>query len=67
MTRNNTIELKPYTLTELAAMYGVCSRTFRQWLVPFENSIGQKIGRYYNINQVKTIFEKMGTPGLFED
>jgi transcriptional regulator GlxA family with amidase domain len=56
------IQIKPYTLKELAILYGVDSRTFKTWLEPFKKDIGQKIGRYYMIAQVKVIFEKLDLP-----
>jgi hypothetical protein len=61
------IELKPYTLKELALVYDVCVRTINKWLIPFKDEIGSKQGRYYNVNQVKIVFEKLGLPGNLED
>lgn len=61
------IELKPYTLKELALVYDVCVRTINKWLLPFHDEIGKKQGRYYNITQVKIVFEKLGLPGNLED
>ena len=53
------IHIKPYPFKELAILYGVDSRTFKTWLVPFNKQLGEKIGRYYMIAQVKVIFEKL--------
>ncbi len=58
----NTIKLKPYTMAELSKLYDVCSRTFKKWVDPFHAEIGKKIGRYYTINQVRVIFDKLGLP-----
>lgn len=58
----NYISLKAYTVGELADIYGVDWRTFKRWLVPFKEEIGERNGRYYTINQVKIIFEKIGLP-----
>lgn len=58
------IHIKPYTLKELAILYGVDSRTFKTWLVPFNKQLGEKIGRYYMIAQVKVIFEKLDLPSI---
>ncbi len=55
--------LKPYTALELARLYGVSDRTMKKWLKPFEAEIGEKLGYFYTIAQVKTIFQKLGTPG----
>lgn len=57
-----TIALKAYSLSELAQIYQVDWRTFKKWLKPFENEIGEKQGRYYNIPQVRIIFEKLSLP-----
>ena len=59
----STIKLKPYTVLELARLYGVSDRTMKKWIKPFEAEIGIKIGYFYTIAQVKIIFERLGTPG----
>lgn len=60
------IRLQPYKIGELARMYNVSEKTFRKWLVPFKNEIGERIGHYYNIAQVKVIFEKLLLPSTIE-
>ena len=62
-TQPNVTPLKPYSMKEMAMIYDVCGKTFKRWIHPFEDEIGKKYGRYYNINQVKVIFEKLGLPG----
>lgn len=61
----NSTQIKPHTILELAKLYGVSDRTMKKWLKPFEPEIGNKIGYFYTIAQVKIIFEKLGTPGYF--
>ena len=61
-TENVITEIKPYSAKELAEIYDVCDKTFKKWIKPFSNDIGEKHGRYYNVNQVKVIFEKIGLP-----
>ncbi|MEO6539950.1 MAG: hypothetical protein ABIN74_03120 [Ferruginibacter sp.] len=58
--------IKPYSLKELAAMYHVTKKTFSKWLIPFEKEIGKRNGYYYNNNQVRIIFEKIGAPELVD-
>ena len=58
--------LKAYTLTELAAIYGMDRRTLKNWIEPFLSDIGVKRGRYYDVNQVRVIVDKLGKPGDFE-
>jgi hypothetical protein len=62
-TTGTPIPLKAYSLRELAKIYQVDWRTFKKWLLPFNEEIGKKEGRYYKIPQVKVIFEKLSLPG----
>lgn len=55
--------LKAYTLKELSELYGVSEKTFRKWLSPFKEAIGEKRGYFYTIGQVKQILEFLGVPG----
>ena len=64
--KKNTIQLKPYSLGELAKIYTVCDRTMKKWIKPFEQEVGEKNGRYYSISQVKIIFDKLGLPSEIE-
>jgi hypothetical protein len=61
-----SIQLKPYTVMEMARIYGVSDRTMKKWLKPFEAQIGEKIGYFYTIAQVQIIFDKLGVPGEVE-
>ena len=64
---DNTIEIRPYSLTELARIYGVTNRTMKNWLVRHDEAIGEKIGRLYTALQIKIIFAKLGLPGKAEE
>lgn len=66
-TTNNVVEIKPYSLTELSALYGVSNRTMKNWITPHSGFVGNKIGRLYTALQVKIIFEKLGLPGKAEE
>lgn len=61
MTTVRKLELKPYSVTDLAKIYGVCNRTFKKWVNEIKE-VGPKKGRYYSIPQVKIIFENMKVP-----
>lgn len=65
--RHDHVHVKPYTLTELSHLYGVNWRTLQVWMKPFEHLVGEKLGRYYTIPQVKIIFDKLGVPEPDED
>ncbi|TCZ74058.1 hypothetical protein [Flaviaesturariibacter aridisoli] len=67
MSTKNQFEVKPYSITELANLYGVTNRTIKNWLTPHAESIGTKVGRLYTALQVKTIFEKIGLPGKLDE
>ena len=64
---NNTIEIRPYSLTELAQIYGVTNRTMKNWIIRHDEAVGEKIGRLYTALQIKVIFEKLGLPGRAEE
>ena len=53
---------KPYTITELAAMYGVSTKTLRNWMEPHLSVIGQRKGRYYTTLQIRRIYDCLGAP-----
>lgn len=53
---------KARTIGELAAYYGVDRRTFRKWLsCPTLCHIRPETGRFYSINQIKSIIRHLGT------
>lgn len=61
---NSNFALKPYTVKELSILYGIHKTTMLRWLEPFTEDIGRRVGRFYTIKQVKTIFDKLGTPDM---
>jgi len=64
---NDAVAIKPYSLSELAELYGVTNRTMRNWLTSHKHQIGERIGWLYNTRQVKIIFEILGLPGNIDD
>jgi hypothetical protein len=56
------IALKPYSLKELCKIYGVDRRTIKRWMKPFEQELGERLGWYYTIPQVRLIFKKLDLP-----
>jgi uncharacterized protein YjcR len=63
----DAVAIKPYSLTELAEIYGVSNHTMKNWIKRHQNSVGDKVGRLYTALQVKTIFEKLGLPDELEE
>lgn len=64
--RKNVIYVKPYSMKELSVLYGVSRRTFYNWLIPFREEIGKRLGLYYSVKQVEIIFSNLGVPYCFE-
>jgi transposase-like protein len=62
MSKQNSKAAKPYSLSELANHYGVTRHTMRKWLVPHRQEIGETVGRFYTVRQVKSIFTALGLP-----
>jgi hypothetical protein len=67
MSIKSGILIKPYTLKELAAIYGMNRKTMSRWLEPHRAAIGKRVGYYYSILQVNIILDKLGTPGERRD
>jgi hypothetical protein len=63
MTTTTTLEIKAYSITNLAALYGITNKTMNRWMKPHAEAIGKREGRYYTALQVRIIFEKLGLPG----
>lgn len=51
---------QPYTTEELSFFYGITKKTLLKWIAPFKETIGNKVGWYFNIRQVNVIFENLG-------
>lgn len=64
--KDGKVKLLPYSIAELASIYNVCVRTFKKWLKPFEQQVGKKEGRFFNISQVRIILDKLGLPAEIE-
>ena len=52
----------PYNTKQLAKLYGMDYKTFRKWLLPYQEAVGKRIGYYYNFRQANIFFQKLGTP-----
>lgn len=63
---HRTIFVKPYSVKELTALYGVSLKTFRKWIEPFKDELGDKHGAFFTIRQVKIIFDKLDVPHYYE-
>jgi len=61
------IQLRGYSLAELARLYQISEKSFRTWIKPFAAEIGERHGRYYNVNQVRIILQKLGFPDMLSE
>lgn len=58
------IQVRTYSVKEVADLYCISNKTLKKWLKPFENELGERMGYFYNPKQVRIIFEKLGLPGV---
>ncbi len=56
--------MKPYSIGELAIIYGVSIQVMHRWLGKLQNELGEKRGRFYTTKQVTLVFEKLGLPQM---
>ena len=56
----------PFTTTELCWLYNVSQPTMRKKLAQFSEELGERMGYYYSIWQVLTIFKHLGDPPFRE-
>jgi transposase-like protein len=61
-SQSDDFPLRPYTIAQLADIYGVCKRTVRKWMKPFSKEIGPRQGHFYTVAQVKIIIDKIDLP-----
>ncbi len=59
----NGMDIRPQSVKELIALYGVCARTVRNWIKSFKEELGDRHGNYYTVAQVELIYRKLGPPG----
>ena len=61
------IHIKPLCTKEFCNLYNVTDNTFRKWLAPFKQELGERTGRYYSVLQVEIIFMRLGMPYSFTE
>ena len=62
MSTTNEVMIKPYTVKELAEIYGVSTKTLRTWMLPHREAIGERVSRYFTALQIQVIFDRLGLP-----
>lgn len=55
--------VKPYRLSDLAAIFDVNRKTMRKWLDKYPDEMSKREGKYFSIQQVNFCLEKFGLPG----
>ena len=62
-SHEGSVQVKAYCTKEMAALYGISSKTFRTWIHPIQQIVGPKTGHYFTALQVRIIFDKPGRSG----
>jgi hypothetical protein len=62
MSTTKATNVKSATVKELAGLYTVSPKTFRNWLLPHREKVGERRGHYYTARQIRIIFELLGEP-----
>ena len=62
-TQELLIELKGYSIKELAILYQISGKTMKKWITEFVPDVGKRVGHCYTPKQVKIIFKEIGIPG----
>jgi hypothetical protein len=57
-----TFEIRPYKISELAAIYHINKLTFKGWIEDFRSQLGRIVGHYLSIPQVEIIFAHLKLP-----
>lgn len=57
-------EWKGYTTKELTKLYKCSYKTWRTWIDPHKDKIGERRGHSYTIIQVRCIIDILGYPDL---
>ncbi|WP_460558931.1 hypothetical protein [Ferruginibacter profundus] len=60
------VEVKAYSIGELASLYEISVRTMNRWLKPHLEKIGKRQGRFFTVKQVETIFDLLGLPKEYD-
>lgn len=66
-TAKRVVEIRSYSIGELAKMYDQSVKTMNRWLKPHAGTVGERQGRYYTVKQVALIFEALGLPKDFDE
>jgi len=61
-TEGNLI-VKPYRLSDLAAIFDVNRKTMRKWMDKYPDDLSIREGKYFSIRQVNFCLDKFGLPG----
>lgn len=57
------IEIRCYSVKELATLYQLSGKTMKKLIAEFAPDIGKRVGHCYTPKQVRVIFDEIGIPG----
>ena len=56
------LNIKPYRLKDLIAIFDVNENTFKKWMARYPDELSERDGKYFSIRQVEFMIEKFGLP-----
>lgn len=62
-TAEGNLIVKPYRLSDLAAIFDVNRKTMRKWMDKYPEDLSRHEGKYFSVRQVEFCLEKFGLPG----
>lgn len=64
---NVLVEVRPYNMKELCALYKMSYKVMYTFLAPLKGTLGKKRGHFYSVRQVEAIFNELGVPYLINE
>lgn len=62
-TAEGNLIVKPYRLSDLAAIFDVNRKTMRKWMDRYPEDLSRHEGKYFSVRQVEFCLDKFGLPG----
>jgi hypothetical protein len=62
-TAEGNLIVKPYRLSDLAAIFDVNRKTMRKWMDKYPEDLSRHEGKYFSVRQVEFCLDKFGLPG----
>jgi hypothetical protein len=66
INKDGSISARPCSMNDFVTLYGVSSKTMRNWLTPFREALGERKTYVFTVKQVNIIFSKLGKPKFYD-